>query len=93
MTSTRMFLALAAATSLFAGPALAVTVSNDSDKEITIGIDRGSSENVQQVAAGKSVNLDCKEGCGVTGPWGFSWMAQGNDSFKTNGRSLNDVHG
>lgn len=93
MTLVRMFLVLAAAVALSAGPASAVTVSNSSDSEISIGIDHGSKENVQQVPAGKSISFDCKDGCGVTGPWGFSWMAHGDNSFKTNGKSLIDVHG
>ena len=74
-----------------AGPAFAVTVKNTSSGEFTIGVDMGSSEKVETIAAGKSVELDCKAGCGVTGPWGFSWMAKGDDTISSNGKSLVSV--
>ncbi len=32
--------------------------------------------------------FECKDDCGVTGPWGFSWMAKGDDTMSTNGKSL-----
>lgn len=86
--STAKTLATAAALLMMAGPALAVTVENTSDKEISIGVDWGSKEEVKTIAAGKSMTFDCKEGCGVTGPWGFSWMASGDDKFSTNGKSM-----
>ena len=69
-------------------PAYAVTVKNDSKAEITIGVDLGSTEKVETIGAGKSVEIDCKDGCGVTGPWGFSWMAKGNDTITSDGTSL-----
>ena len=37
-----------------AGPAFAVTVKNNSNVEITIGVDLGSSEKVETIGAGKS---------------------------------------
>jgi hypothetical protein len=81
--------AAAAAVALaIAGPASAVTVKNTSAGEFTIGVDMGSTEKIETIAAGKSVELDCKDGCGVTGPWGFSWMAKGNDAISSNGTSL-----
>jgi len=70
------------------GPAFAVTVKNNSKAEITIGGDLGSSEKIETIAAGKSVEIDCKDGCGVTGPWGFSWMASGNDTITSDGTAL-----
>jgi hypothetical protein len=73
---------------LLAGPAAAVTVKNTSGKEISIGIDRGGKSQVDKVPAGKFVTFECKDGCGVTGPWGFSWMARDSDSFSTNGKSM-----
>jgi hypothetical protein len=73
---------------MIAGPAAAVTVKNNSDAEISIGIDWGDKNKVETVAAGKSVEFECKEGCGVTGPWGFSWMASGDDVIPTDGKSL-----
>lgn len=69
-------------------PAAAVTVKNTSDAEVSIGIDWGDKTKVENIAAGKSVSFECKEGCGVTGPWGFSWMAKGDDVIPTNGKSL-----
>ena len=74
-----------------ASPAFAVNVRNTSSGEFTIGVDMGSSEKIETIAAGKSVELDCKNGCGVTGPWGFSWMAKGDDTISSNGKSLVSV--
>jgi hypothetical protein len=73
---------------ILAGPAAAVTVKNTSGKEISIGIDHGAKEQVEKIAAGKSATFDCKDDCGVTGPWGFSWMASGDDTMSTNGKRL-----
>ena len=80
--------AAATALALLAVPAAAITVKNSSAGEITIGIDTGDKEKIETIAAGKSVKFDCKGGCGVTGPWGFSWMASGDDEIDTNGTSL-----
>ena len=82
-----------AAIVLIAGPAAAVTVKNTSDVEITIGIDRGAKESTKTVGAGKSAKFDCPDGCGVTGPWGFSWMAAGDDEISTDGKPLVTVTG
>jgi hypothetical protein len=87
MTTVRM-LAAATAFLLVAGPAAAVTVKNTSDAEISIGVDYGEKSEVKSVPAGKSVTFDCPDGCGVTGPWGFSWMAKGDDEIPTDGKSL-----
>jgi hypothetical protein len=87
MTTVRM-LAAATAFLLVAGPAAAVTVKNTSNAEISIGVDYGSKSDVKNVPAGKSVTFDCPDGCGVTGPWGFSWMAKGDDVIPTDGKSL-----
>ena len=38
--------------------------------------------------AGKSVTVECKDGCGVTGPWGFSCKASGDDEIVTDGTAL-----
>jgi hypothetical protein len=73
---------------VFTGSASAVTVLNKDTKEHTIGIDLGNKEAVEHIAAGKSVKFDCPDGCGVTGPWGFSWMAKGADEIVTNGKNL-----
>ncbi len=71
-----------------AAPAHAVTVKNTSKVEFTIGVDLGSSEKVETIGAGKSVEVDCADGCGVTGPWGFSWIAKGNDTITSDGTAL-----
>jgi hypothetical protein len=86
--TTLKILAAATAFVLMAGPAAAVTVKNNSAAEITIGVDWGSKEKVETIAAGKSVTVDCKEGCGISGPWGFSWKASGDDEITTDGVSL-----
>ena len=84
--------AMAAAVVLaMAVPAQAVTVKNTSAGEFTIGVDLGDTEKVETIAAGKEVKLECKDGCGVTGPWGFSWMAKGDDVISSNGASLVSV--
>ena len=77
-----------AALFLVAGPAAAATVENTSDSEITIGVDLGNTERTETIGAGKSVELDCKDGCGVTGPWGFSWMMSEGDTVTTDGKPL-----
>jgi hypothetical protein len=81
-------LTLAAAGMLIAGAATAVTVKNTSKSDVTIGIDWGHQEKVETVPAAKSVSFECKEGCGVTGPWGFSQMASGTDEISTDGKIL-----
>lgn len=81
--------AAAAAVALaMAGPAYAVTVKNTSAGEFTIGVDLGNEEKVETIAAGKEVKVECKEGCGVTGPWGFSWFAKPGDTISSNGQAL-----
>src|SRR5262245_12196224 len=86
---TNLTLAVAAAAlAAFAVPAAAVTVKNNSKAEITVGVDWGDKEKVETIGAGKSATIECKDGCGVTGPWGFSWMAKGDDEIATNGVSL-----
>ncbi|MBC7832882.1 MAG: hypothetical protein H7Y62_12785 [Hyphomicrobium sp.] len=80
--------AAAALVLAIASPAFAVTVKNTSSGEFTVGVDLGNEEKVETIAAGKEVKLDCKDGCGVTGPWGFSWMAKGDDVISSNGEAL-----
>jgi len=87
MTTTKLSAAVLAAV-LLAAPAYAVTVENKSAEAIKIGVDYGAKEEVKEVAANKSLKFDCPEGCGVSGPWGFSWMAQGDDVISTDGNSL-----
>lgn len=91
-----MKLLTAAAAAAFAlalaGPAAAaVTVKNTSSGEFTIGVDLGSQEKVETIAAGKEVKVDCPDGCGITGPWGFSWKVKGDDVISSNGLSLISV--
>lgn len=90
---TTKSLAAATAALLFTAPAYAVTVDNKSADAIKIGIDYGAKEEVKEIAANKSLKFDCPDGCGVTGPWGFSWMAQGDDVITTDGKSLVGAQG
>lgn len=70
------------ALSLMISAASALTITNKSTKEHTIGVDLGDKERVEKIAAGKSVKLnDCQEGCGITGPWSFSRMAKTGEDF------------
>jgi hypothetical protein len=87
MTTLKALASTIAAAVLLAAPAYAVTVENTSDKEFKIGIDYGTSEEVKDVGAKKSAQFECADGCGVTGPWGYSWMAQGDDRLSSNGQS------
>ena len=57
------------------------------------GIDYGAKSTVEKVPAGKSVTFECKDGCGVTGPWGFSRIAKGGDTFTSNGQSMITARG
>jgi hypothetical protein len=91
MTTLKSLSTSLAALLLLTSAASAVTVKNTSDKEITIGIDKGNDEKTQKIGAGESVQLECKEQCGVTGPWGFSWMAKGDATISSDGQSLINV--
>jgi hypothetical protein len=88
MSVLKTLLPSAVALLLLAGQATAVTVKNTSEKEISIGVDYGAKEEVKNVAAGKSATFECDEGCGVTGPWGYSWMAEGDATFSTDGSRM-----
>ncbi len=80
-----------AAAALLATPAAALTIENQDKAELKIGIDEGNVEHVESVAAGKSADLSakCKDGCGLTGPWGFSWMAKPGDKLTFKDAKLN----
>ncbi|MDR4306492.1 hypothetical protein IHQ68_07670 [Chelatococcus sambhunathii] len=54
-----------AAMALAAGPALAVTVQNPTDKALEVVADLGATEPKVTVEPGKSAKLDCPEGCEV----------------------------
>ena len=92
MTTIKCLAAVIAAV-LVTAPAYAVTVENKSADAIKIGIDYGAKEEVKDIGANKSLKFDCPEGCGVTGPWGFSWMAHGDDVITTDGNSLVGAQG
>jgi len=76
--------------SIAAIPVAALTVKNNAGQDITIGVDTGATEQVYKVPAKGSVDVkeDCSEGCGLTGPWGFSRMVTENDAIDTDGTSL-----
>lgn len=88
MTIIKGLVSAIAALIVITAPAYAVSVENKGGDAIKIGIDYGAKEEVKDVAAKKSVTFECPEGCGVTGPWGFSWMAQGDDVIETDGSRL-----
>jgi hypothetical protein len=73
----------AIAFAVLATPAAALTIENQDKAELKVGIDEGNVEHVETIPAGKSGDLSakCKQGCGLTGPWGFSWMAQPGDKL------------
>lgn len=73
---------------LMTSAASAVTVTNKDTSPHKIGIDWGAKESVETVGAGKSAKINCPDGCGISGPWGFSWMAKGDDTITTDGKSL-----
>ena len=81
MTIKASLIAVAAA--LIATPAVALTIENQDKAELKVGIDEGNVEHVESIAGGKTGDLSakCKEGCGLTGPWGFSWMAKPGDKL------------
>jgi hypothetical protein len=87
MPTIKALASVCAASVLLASPAMAVTVENTSDKEFKIGVDYGNKEDVKTVAAQKAAKLDCPEGCGITGPWGYSWLAKGDDKMSSDGTS------
>jgi hypothetical protein len=83
--------AIALAAALLASPALALTIENQDKAELKVGIDQGNTELVETIAAGKTGDLSakCKDGCGLTGPWGFSWMAAPGDKLVFKDAKLN----
>jgi hypothetical protein len=91
MMTNKLIASSCAALLFLTSAASAVTVKNTSDKEITIGVDMGNEEKTQTIGAGESAQLDCKQQCGVTGPWGFSWMAKGDATMSSDGQSLINV--
>lgn len=82
---------LALAAALFAAPAMALSIDNQDAEELKFGIDEGETEHVETVAAGEKGDFTdkCKNGCGLTGPWGFSWMAEAGDSLTVKDGKLN----
>lgn len=53
------------ATAIAAGPALAVTVANPTDKALEITADHGEKEAKTSIDAGKSAKIDCADGCEI----------------------------
>ena len=87
MSSVKAIAAALGAAVLLASPAAAVLVKNTGSEAFKIGVDRGNDEEVKTVAGQKSATFDCAEGCGITGPWGYSWMASGDDTLSSDGKS------
>ncbi|MFJ5488580.1 hypothetical protein ACIKTA_13650 [Hansschlegelia beijingensis] len=65
LKSAGAMLLAAGGLALAAGPALALTVTNESDKAQEITVDLGNDEPKTKIEAGKSANLSCPEGCEV----------------------------
>lgn len=86
----KMMFAATAAALLMTGPAFALTITNKDGKDHTIGLDMGNKEAVHKIAAGQSMTFkdECNDGCGVTGPWGFSWMAKTGDTLTIDGKNF-----
>jgi hypothetical protein len=87
MTTIKALAFVMAATAFLATPAAAVSVTNTGNQEFNIGVDHGDLEEVKSLAAGKTAKFDCPDGCGVSGPWGYSWMASGDDTLSSDGKS------
>jgi hypothetical protein len=89
-TMIKTIAASAGAMLLFTGSAMALTVTNKDSKEHTIGADAGNSETVHKIAAGATLDLkkDCPEGCGLTGPWGFSWLAKNGEAVTFDSKGI-----
>ena len=82
---------LAIAVAVLSAPAMALTIENQDADELKFGIDEGETEHVETVAAGQTGDFadKCKDGCGLTGPWGFSHMASSGDSLTFKDGKLN----
>jgi hypothetical protein len=68
MTILGRALLAAAALTLAAGPALALTVANRHDKALEVTTDLGMEEPKTKVDAGQSAKLDCPNGCELRVP-------------------------
>lgn len=72
-----------ATTAMLTTGAAALVITNKDAAEQKIGVHMGNKQRVDTIAAGKTLDLskDCADGCGLTGPWGFSWMAKTGEDF------------
>ncbi len=84
------FAGAATALMVAAAPAMALTITNKTSQEITIGLDMGDKESVHKIAGNGAITFkeECKEGCGVTGPWNHSWMAKTGEDFSFDGKGV-----
>lgn len=94
---SRSFL-FACAFLISSGSAFALTVENKSEKEIAVGLDAGNQERVEKIGAGKSASIPefcAKDGCGVSGPWGYSILTRPGDTITYNksGAKLSSANG
>ncbi|MFC7053119.1 hypothetical protein ACFQI3_10510 [Hansschlegelia quercus] len=77
MKKTAGVMAALGALVLTTAPALAVTVTNLSDKAVEVTADRGVEEPKTKIEAGETVRLDCPGGCELRAPtmaYGLSAM-------------------
>lgn len=87
MTSIKSTMTLFGALMLATSPAWAITVTNQAKQEHTLTVDLGATENDHKVAAGKSLNVDCPDGCALrlrSGPAGYDRMADKGDKLVIN---------
>lgn len=85
----RLALLAALAAAFAASPASALSLHNSTQKDIKIGVDMGNKEAVESVGAGKTIDLkECTDGCGLSGPWGYSKMAKPGDKLTFDGKNV-----
>lgn len=82
-TSSKTLVLAAAGALLMASPALALSVTNKDGGAHKIMVDEGASESTHEIPGGKTVDLKdvCKDGCGLTGPRGFTIKAKQGDKL------------
>lgn len=89
MNITNFVAGVLAVIALPAASAVALTITNKDKVEHTIGLDMGNKETVHKIPAGGSVTFkdECKDACGVTGPWNYSVMLKTGDKYEFDGTS------
>ena len=78
-----VFVVAATVGAFAASPAAALSIVNKDKEENKVLVDEGQKETMKTIPAGKTVKLTdvCKDGCGITGPRGFTRMAKQGDNI------------